>query len=194
MPAFSSFVTSEPEAPPRVFELPPSAFVAVGHEKPTRPMLVGLRRIAEGDLETARSTAAARAMRLHPSLDTADDIFIEAYNQALMMWAIGASLCQPENADEPLWPSQYDIVWKALSPSGAERVYDEIELLKITDSPTAPEASAEQLGQLAGLLGSGELWQDMPTGDKRWIGRMLHAVLERAHRLDVVIDGDEDEA
>lgn len=185
MPAFSEIVARQPRKPPRVVELKPNAFADTYEDKPTEPVRIGLRLCAELDGMQARSVAAQTATRNHPELGPADDVWVEAYNQALMHYVVAAGTCHPDNVAEPYWDMAYDVVPRALSELGTIRLFDELELLKVTESPLSPEATNEDLDEIIELLRSGAMWNGQADGDARWLRRVLRRVLEQARPVDI---------
>ncbi|MEJ7728218.1 MAG: hypothetical protein WKG00_03300 [Polyangiaceae bacterium] len=184
MAVWSQAADGVPWRPPAVVTLQPNAFASTYVDRPRDPFPVGIRIIAEGDLQGARAVGQQKADRLHPGLSAGDPIWDEAYNQALMHHAIAAGTCMPDDVDQPRWEMADDMVPRALSPAGAARLFDEIEMLQIVDSPLSPEVTREDEEHLARLLGSGELLTDVPAGDARWMRRMLRAVLDRSGKRE----------
>lgn len=194
MGAFSQVLAGQSRKAARAVLLPPSAFADTWADKPDEPVLVGVRIIGEGDMMEARGVAARTADKFHPGSGPHDDVWIEAFNQSLMHYAIATATCHPDNAAEPFWDMAYDVVPCALSEGGALRLFDEIETLKVTESPLAAEATAEELQTLATLIQSGDLWEGMGRGDVSFCRRLLRRVLEHsAGARGVTLDLDDDD-
>lgn len=170
--------------PDHVVTLPPSAFAETYADRPREPFPVGIRRISEGELGEARAEGQKKADRKHPSLAAGDPIWNDAYNQALMHHAIAAGTCMPDDVDQPRWEMAYDTVPLVLAPAGAARLFDEIEMLQIIDSPLSLETTPAEEAQLSELLLSGGLFAEVPAGDARWMRRMLRAVLDRSGKRE----------
>lgn len=175
----SSFSQVNGERKPlRTILLPPSAF-ADSPQKPLEPRLVGLRLLSEGDLQAARSAAILKADRLHKTLPPDDPLWVETFNAALMLGAAVRALCNPEDTHRDYWEFQRGTAEMALSQGGVERIWDELEQLKIETSPTSPELSADDLRLLQDRLGQGMgAFDRVPAGDARAIRRLLRHVLD----------------
>jgi hypothetical protein len=177
--------------PPRVLPMPLNAFADTWKDKPAQPLLVGLKRIAEADQRAARVEAVKKAEALHADLAHDDPIWVEAYNQALMHACLGFALTRPEDLTQPLWPLQFDVLPHRLTEGGVERLFDELELLTVLDSPSRPEATDAALADFAVGLGSGEFWTTLsvPDHDLAEIEEPLRrqALARRRVRLEVQI-------
>ena len=177
--------------PPRVLSLLPNAFADTWKDKPTQAVAVGLKRIAEADQRAARVEAAKKADALHPDLAHDDPIWIEAYNQALMHACLGFALTQPEDMSQPLWPLQFDVLPYRLAEGGVERLFDELELLTVLDSPSRPEATDAQIADFAERLGSGALWTTLRVPEDDLVGveegLRRQALARRRVRLEIQI-------
>jgi hypothetical protein len=177
--------------PPRVVALPPNAFADTWKDKPNQPLRIGLKRIAEADQRAARVEAAKKADALHPSCPHDDPIWVEAYNQAVMHACLGFALTHPDDLAQPLWPLQFDVLPHRLAEGGVERLFDELELLTVLDSPSRPEASDETLADFAERLHAGTFWGEMHVPDEDLAGLdeplRRQALARRRVRLEVQI-------
>lgn len=158
--------------------LKPSAFSDDWKDKPTAPLPVGIKILSEGALAKGRSTAVAAACKAHPQLDERSGIWIDAYNQALMHYAIAEALCQPDDVDSPLWEMQQDTVPYKLSESGTARLWDAIVELKLIDSPLSPEIDGDGLTRLVALVGDEATWSRMRPERRRALRRLLSRALD----------------
>lgn len=168
--------------PPRVIHLPPSAFADTSSDKPLEPVAVGIKLISEGDTEGADVAARQRAERMHPERGPDDPIWDRAYNEALMVYAVAVGHCHPDSIHEPLWDMAFDTVPRILTTAGIERLFDEIELIKLADSPLRPEASDDELATLSKVLATGTVWQTMSPARRGALRRMLRFVLDEVER------------
>lgn len=141
--------------PPRTVVIPLSAFVDAWPNKPKSEVAVGLRILSEQDLQTARAMAARYAEDLLMSEDggCTDELSrVEAFNDALMRWAIACAVTDPNNAAVPFFVGGDDVVRVALSSQGVRYLWDHLERVHLELSPVVAEASDEDLERLAGTL------------------------------------------
>lgn len=190
MSAFSAVRAAESVAPPLRFVLPPSAFVD-GPQRPTEPRDVGLRLLSEGDLQSIRIAAIQGTTARLKGISTDDPVWVESFNAALMLGAATRALCHPDDVHRDYWDMQRTVAPTALSPGGVERIWDELEALKIRSAPTAPEASAEDIAALASRLATPAFLERVPAGDRRVARRYLRYVLDmlEANDTDPVLPG-----
>lgn len=189
MAAFSQHIDRVSRRAQRTVTLAPSGFADDWEQKPTEPVEIGLRLLSEADLAAARSVGVQKACELHPELDERSEIWIEAFNQALMHWAIARGTCKPESIEQPFWEMAEDVVPLALSEGGAARLYGELELLTVLESPVIPEIDEEGLTRLAELLTTGALWEGKSVVEKRRLARLLSYVLELGDAVTVEVTG-----
>lgn len=161
-------------------KLRPSAFADTWEAKPTESIEIGLRLIPEGEYANARSVAVKAAMELHPDLDERSEIWLESYNQALIQWAVAHGTCKPDNVTEPFWEMAADVVPLALSSAGTLRLYEELEILAVTESPLSPEIDDVGLEQLASLFADRARLAALPPATLRRLRRLLGHVLAEA--------------
>lgn len=187
MGAFSQVVRREAEAPrpaARIATLPTNAFADTWSGKPKSPVKVGVRLLSDKDVEVARAEAARKAFALHPRGQD-DPNFVDAFNDALMRTAVAFGTCRPENVALPYFDVAEDMVWVALTSFGVKRLYEELESLALESSPLTPEASDDDLADMAGALAAGDFWARMPLHEAERVRRLLGAVVERIAPYDV---------
>lgn len=163
-----------------VFELPPEAFADTNPDKPTHPVKIGLRLVAEQRFTKARSEAAKEAWRIHP--DEGDEPNrVDFFNHKLTGLIVAYAACEPDDAMQPFFGQQAeDKVFRVLTSHGIRRVYDEFEAFATASNPTAPEATDEDLDMLADGLMSGEMLASISIERARRVRRLLKAALEEA--------------
>jgi hypothetical protein len=187
----SSALAMVARTPPRVLSLLPNAFADTWKDKSAHPVMVGLKRIAEADQRAARVEAVKKVDALHQDLVHDDPIWIEAYNQALMHACLGFALTRPDDMTQPLWPLQFDVLPHRLTEGGVERLFDELELLTVLDSPCRPEATDVALADFTVRLGAGEFWTTLSVPDHDLAGMeeplRRQALARRRVRLEVQI-------
>lgn len=157
---------------PAVVEMPASAWADTWAGKPAVAVKVGLRLIADGDIEDARETAARAAWRRHPE-PRDEDARVESYNDALIRWVVGRAACRPDDVSRAFWPMPEDEIPAQLTTAGVRLLYDRYEALKLETSPLGEEAGAEDLGRLGAILADPSLCaalaEELPRRDRRML-------------------------
>lgn len=161
-------------------DVPPEAFADTWELRPTTPMRIGVRLLADGDYDKARAAAARLAADNHP---TDPESRIEAFNEALMQWVVARGTCKADDVSQPFWQCPQDIVPIALSPDGLRLLFDAIEELKIEKTPLGREADDAALQSLGTLLQiEGVRTVLVRDGSKR-LRRLLQHVLDEVNRV-----------
>lgn len=178
MSTYGAAQAAQPVEPPRRVVLPPSAFKP-GPDCPTEPATLGIRILSEGDTMALRREAYNAASKSYPDLEPDDPVWISHYNQALMLAACVVAVCDRDDRTKPWHEYQRSIIPNLLAPGGVERIWDELEELTIETSPTAPEATPEDLARLAAILPQPEAFSHLSAADARGLRRMLRHALSR---------------
>jgi hypothetical protein len=149
--------------------------------KPAAPVQVGLRLLAEKTFEEASARAAKDAWVAHPE-PIPDDVRVEHYNNRLMGYLMAEAACLAGNIEErhfgDLAPDAK--IFLDLTPDGIRFLWDHYEAFSIATSPTAPEATDEDIDVLVDGLASGELLASLDIETGRRVRRLLRAVLREA--------------
>lgn len=165
-------------APPRTLTLPASIFASDWGARPKDSIAVGLRSLSEGDLQTSTSEATKFALGVHPE---GGEAFVDAYNDALIRWALARGLCDPNDVHGPcpvLPLPDEEAVRCAFTKAGARWIFDELERLQIETSPIYPEADEDDIRALGDFLSRDEpLWPLEGLRERR-ARRLLRFVLE----------------
>lgn len=161
--------------PPLVVPVPLSWWAQDWGDRPTGDTEVGIRIPSEGDLVCIRAEADRKSVELYPD---GGDGQTEAYNSLLMSGVVTAALCQPHDAKERWWDEAQGDISRALTSAAIEALFWHTNKLLITDSPTSPEASLEDIGALVELLRSGEVWRTLDGAAARRVRRMLRHCLD----------------
>lgn len=155
MPAFSEV---ENQRPPGNVVVPPSAFATTWGDRPDEDVCIGLRFVADADLEDARVEAYRRACELFPDHKKDEEtttLWIASFQDALVRWIIGRGTCDPNDAMKP-WPpwaaAPEDLARDALSDKGAQFIFDAWERMRIAADIGMDEASDEQIDGLPVLV------------------------------------------
>lgn len=143
--------------PPRIVTLTPNDFADTYEYKPTADVAVGLRLLAERDIDDARRQAIRRIDVLHrddgsPIDEEARD---EAYNDALMCWAVAKATCNVNDVTKPYFDLAEDLVSIALTPEAIRGLWDELVFLQRGKASTRPPAADDEIADLARLLEAG---------------------------------------
>lgn len=187
------FVDVEATAkPPAVVVVKPDAFAVGWDERPTADVAIGLRLIAHDQLGLARAQAAKKANDAHPDVDVDDAVYwsvwVEAYNDALMLWIVAQALCDPNDATQSWRPFQAaptDMAGDYLTPGGVRFIYDRWERMRIETDPTSREADDEEIAELAGLL-----IDRLPSAGKirsSRVRRLLSFVVDELRAMDASV-------
>lgn len=162
-------------APPRVVVLPPSSFADSWQSRPTYPLMVGLRRISADELLAADVKGKARAQEIFPALSPFDPYRLEVAEIVRFHVILGKALCDPRDARKPLWRDQQELAGENMLPLGPSglvvpmrftrdglgRLFDELEVLNIEGNPTWPEATDDELVELAHSILDGSFVEDI---------------------------------
>lgn len=185
MGAFARHQKTVARTPGRVVVVPPSAFADDHADKPKEPVKVGLRLVSEQVFNHCRTAAAQDAWRSHPE-DGDEDNRVDRFNQRLVGLIVAHAAVEPENAAAPYFgPMAEDKIFLAMTSQGIRLLYDEYEAFAISVSPTAPEATDEELDTIADGLASGALLQGMDVATARRARRLLRHVLDLARPVVV---------
>ncbi len=161
--------------PPLVVVVPLKWWAPDWGDRPPGDTEVGVRLPSEHDLVCIRAEADRKASELYPD---GGDGLVEAYNSLLMAGVVSAALCQPEDATARWWDEAHGDISTALTSPAIEALFWHVNKLLITDSPTVPEASLEEVAALAELLLAGEVWRMMDGAAARRVRRMLRACMD----------------
>lgn len=179
MAAFSKSLADSVK-PARVVVLPLSAWASDWHDRPSGEVAVGLRLLSEADTQTCMASAAREAREVYPEAPEDSPELVEAYNSALMRWAVARATCDPNDASKPWLDAAEDTIALALTPSGIRRLWDELERATLEESVTTREASDLDLVELAALLVAPDELEALPLAAARRLRRLA------AHMLDTL--------
>ena len=152
MAAFSQVTATSARKPCAIATLAPAAWHHEWPDRPAQSVAVGLSLLSEAQCATCRAEAEKAADELHPR---GGDGWLDAHNDALLRWAVGLSMCNPNDASLPFLAAQEDNLGQALTPDAIRHLWDELERARIASSPVRVPATDEDLAALAGLLTDG---------------------------------------
>lgn len=155
MSAFSELETGRP---PGNVVVPAGAFASTWDDRPLEEVCMGLRLLADADLEDARVEAFKRASELIPDHDDnaeKTELWIASFQDALMHWIIARGTCDVNDVAKSWegWEAApEDMVPTSLTDRGAQHIFDAWERMRIGVDIGTPEASAEDLALLPALI------------------------------------------
>jgi hypothetical protein len=161
---------------PKTFDLLPEHFGAAYEGKPVSKITVGLRVPSESEVRGIESAATKEAAQADGDFDQK----LEAYNRALFTFYVARGLCNPHDvtAPHPLFELPEDMIPLALTPRSIRRLFDEIELLHVEQSPIFLEATPEEVSELADRLAEPEAFDAVPRPQRLRALRYLRFVLD----------------
>lgn len=178
----SAFSVVEKRKPPSNVVVPLRAFDETWESRPKGDVCIGLRLVAEDDIQTARSQAGKIAKKLHPraavgSLD--QELWFDAYRDALVRWIVARGTCDPNDvtrAWEGWSTAPEDIVAIALTTDGVRLIFNAWERMRIASDPTTPEATDEEIVKLA--MAQDRL-STLPRAEAACLRRLLRHCLDQ---------------
>lgn len=155
MTAFREILAAKSRIPEKHVILKREAFADGWASKPAEDIALGLRRISDNDVQTARAEAAKYAIGMHSDQDGQ----IESFNDALMRWAIVAGTCDANDVGVPAgtFDGSEENVRNALTSKSIRYIWDEMERFHIETSPVVPSATDEEIVLFANRLLQGPL-------------------------------------
>lgn len=187
MPAFSKIQAEKivAPAPSHTVKVPLAAFQPRWRERPKGEVEMGLRLIADPDLEVGRARAGKRATELHPRAVDGDphlSLWWDAYNDELMRWIIALGTCSATDATKawPNWKAAPEMmVREALTSDGVGHIYDAWERMRIEADPSLRPVRDEELAAIGSLIAaSGEQLSKMDRGRATSVRRLLRHCIE----------------
>lgn len=144
--------------PPRVVELPPSAWSSTAKERPTTPVKIGLRLVSEDDRHQARETAIDAVGLEVTEVSDRNDIF----NSVLIRELVACGCCLALDERQPFFLSGGLEVAQRLTTDGVKRLWQELETLDIANRVAMPEANDEGFSHLVAMWDRGAAFEYMP--------------------------------
>ena len=187
MAVFKREIEKRAAVPQCVVEIPVASWSTTWVNRPSEPVKVGLRLISEADASSARAEAAKKALRYHPSEDD-EDGRVEAYNGALMVAALGCAICDPDdvNASFLEWTSPTAQLAVSMTPTGIDLLYGHLDMFTMAESPSLPEATDEDVAEMATALLDGSAWKGMTGANAHRVKRLLAVCHGLMATIDVV--------
>jgi hypothetical protein len=144
-------ITKAIRAPGRTLLLEPWVFADEFEKKPDSAVCVGLRLMSESDKTKARAESERIAYEYHPN---GGEIWIDAFEQALVRQIAALCICDPNNVAKPssILPYAEEQVRFALTSRGAEHIFEAHRRYETEVSGIEFQADAEDASELADLL------------------------------------------
>ncbi|HEX2878836.1 MAG TPA: hypothetical protein VHO25_04800 [Polyangiaceae bacterium] len=155
MSTLSKITAEAVKKPAHTVIVEPWAFADAWQKKPKAAICWGIKLLADADYTTARAEAAKLARQLHPEGGSDQ---LDAFNDALMRWAVVAAICDPNNREKPapvIGLCEEDLIREAMTLRGIRFVFDSILKFEVETSPLYLEIDEEGVGELYSLIMSG---------------------------------------
>lgn len=161
--------------PERVVELPLIAWADI-QGKPSSPLPIGLRVPSAQQYRDAESAG----FEAESFLDAADEEGrVLAYNQALMVEALAVACCLAVDVMAPFFADGVLEIQRRLTPEGIRRLWQELEVLRISTTPGMPEATDEGFSHLIAIWERGIALDRMPTEEAKKMRRLIEFVRQQ---------------
>ena len=175
---FAQAQSKAPKAAPLVVELAPSYWADGRKAKPTSPVSIGLKRLPECEFDRARAIAEKDADRNHPQRFS--ELWIECYNARLIGYLMAEASCLPHDVNVKFFEVADVKIFLDLTPQGIAYLWDHYDAFVQTDSPSAPEATDDELTELAYGMLSGDVLASLTGEDEKRFRRLLKAAIKLA--------------
>lgn len=163
-------------APLVIVECPPSIWAQTWTERPLDVVRIGLRSLSETTLGEVTGAAMTRANTLAPGGDETSSLWVDAYNAAVQLSAVGRAACQPDCADVPWWEYPDLQAPQQLSPAGAAWLYARLSAAVVSSSVLASEEAPD--GLLVALLARSASFDALAPARRSQVSRHLRAALD----------------
>lgn len=187
MPSFSEV---ESLRPPSSVVVPVNAFATTWSGRPDDEVCIGLRFVADVELEDARLEAFRRAKELvpnHQKSEEATEVFIASFHDTLIRWIIARGTCDPNDALKSWsgWAAApEDIVRTALTDHGAQLLFDAWERMRIESNIGMRAATDDDIALLPDLLKRLPKMTETHRLEALRIRRLLRFVLEELETVE----------
>jgi hypothetical protein len=178
---FSREKAKAPKTAAFVVEMEPSLWADGRKSKPTAAVNVGLRLLAEETFTRARAVSIKHAWANHARAED-EDLRVECYNARLMGELMAEAACMPNDHTQKFFEHADIKIFLDLTPEGIRYLWDHYEAFAVSTSPTAPEATDEELLELGDSLLAGDLFEGLDLEQSKHVRRLLKAALKAAKR------------
>lgn len=180
--------------PPKVVELPLTAWADGHSDKPAAPIPIGLRLLSSEERQRAADEADKAVAVFASQAD--EDGQTRAYNSALIAELVASAACQAADVTVGFFEMASLDVRRRLTASGIQRLWQELQALEAASEAAMPELDVEGLAHLVAMLDRDVAFAQMPREEARRLKRLLEHVRVamqeaelRAERAGVAIVG-----
>ena len=140
-----------PTPAPKTLTLRPEQFASTWSKRPSEPITIGLRVTSEHDRDGAE-IEAYRVIGEKP-LDN-EEALARSFEDTRACVVVARGICDPNNvlSPHPLLPLPDDQITRAFPTSTLRWLFDEIDVLNVSQSPGFSEASDEEVAKLCDIL------------------------------------------
>lgn len=176
MSTFREVLEAQSSIPERHVILKPNSFADDWQSRPKEDVALGLRRVSDADIQTARAEAAKFAIDMHDD----EEGRYEAFSDALMRWLIIRGTCDANDirVNHPLFDGSEENVRNALTKEAIRYTWDHVDRFHAETGPLIPEASDEDFLTLASYLQTPELLEVMSTANRKRFRKFVTFMLE----------------
>ncbi len=161
--------------PPKVVELPLTAWDDGQSDKPTSPIPIGLKLPSETDNETSQAEAIKAGDTFAAGGDYEDKV--RAYNDALMRELIARCTTLAADVTCPFFELAALDVGRRLTREGVQRLWQELEVLRTASDASMPELDAvEGFAHLLAMWERGSALKYLPREELKKCLRLLEFV------------------
>ena len=196
MPAFSEV---ENRRPPGNVVVPPEAFASTWSDRPDEDVCIGLRFVADAELEDARVEAFKRATSLvpdHAKSELGNQTFLASFQDALVRWIIARGTCDPNDVQKSwsAWSAAPEdiVVEQALTDLGAQLIFDAWERMRIAADIGMATATDEDIAILPDLARRLPALRLASVARELRVRRLLRFVLEELESIAPPADSAEE--
>jgi len=148
----AAYRTQRAKLAPATIILHPTDFCSDWGQAPQDDICCGIRILSADSEDAAKEIARKKA------IESSGDVETELRRQYLIQYC-ALCLCDPNDVEKHCDPFDMasDQLPVALTSNALLRIYDTAERIKIDSSPLFPEATDEEIGELAGELLAGAI-------------------------------------
>lgn len=186
-----NFAEVSAHRPPSHVVVPAEAWATSWEDRPEEEVCIGLRYVAEGDLEDARIEALRRAEGLFPNHEQSEEhtrLFIASFQDGLIRFIIGRGTCDPNDVRKSwsLWSAApEDMAKDTLTDIGAQIIFDHWEKMRIENDIGTAAATDEDLTILPELLTRLPALGAISRSRELRLRRLLRFILEELETVEV---------
>jgi hypothetical protein len=175
--------------PPRTLKLEASAWAGAREDAPQTAVEIGIRRVAEEDVQAAKGEAARLASELIAGAASEDDR-VSTYNDALIRVLVARCACRPDDVLEPYFALGELEIRERMTSEGVRAIWDALNALHISDSPLLPELDSEGFAHLIAMWDRGLAFDHLPPDEAAQLLRLLEHVRQAMEIAEFAAERD----